>query len=135
PVTARRRAMHSSLGTRVHLIVSVTIALLIVGALPAAARVAWTPTGSMAPTRTAHTATLLPDGRVLVAGGLKKSYSYLASAQIYDPATGAWTTTGSMATARSGHTATPPADRSVLVAGGENRAAPRRAETVGPGGT
>ena len=46
-----------------------------------------------------HTATLLPNGKVLVAGGYGNS-GYLASAELYDPATGTWTATGSLATAR-----------------------------------
>ena len=47
-----------------------------------------------------HTATLLPNGQVLVAGGYNGVF--LASAELYDPATGLWTATGSMATARCG---------------------------------
>src|SRR5207247_11109408 len=74
-------------------------------------------TGSLHNARTSHTATLLLDGRVLVAGGVD-STSYLASAEIYDSATGAWTVTGSLNTARSGHRATRLADGSVLVIGG-----------------
>ena len=46
----------------------------------------WTPTGSLNTARTNHTATLLPNGRVLVAGGLGSGA--LASAELYDPATG-----------------------------------------------
>ena len=53
----------------------------------------WSPTGSMATARGAHTATLLPAGRVLVAGGVGTS-GYLASAEIYDPASGTWSPTG-----------------------------------------
>ena len=47
-----------------------------------------------------HTATLLPNGQVLVAGGYNRASGYLDSAELYDPATGTWTATGSMATAR-----------------------------------
>ena len=53
----------------------------------------------MATARAYHTATLLPNGQVLVAGGYNGS-CLLASAELYDPATGTWTATGSMATAR-----------------------------------
>ena len=58
------------------------------------------------------TATLLPNGQVLVAGG------GLASAELYDPATGVWTTTGSMATDRGLATARLLPNGKVLVAGG-----------------
>ncbi len=66
----------------------------------------WTATGSMTTTRLVHTATLLPSGKVLVAGGITDNSVYLASAEVYDPAAGTWTATGSMMTARAWHTAT-----------------------------
>ena len=74
--------------------------------------------GGPATARTGATATLLPSGRVLVAGGETNFYNALASAEIYDPATGFWFTTGAMGTAREHHTATLLADGTVLVAGG-----------------
>src|SRR4051794_38076688 len=52
--------------------------------------------GSMATARTQHTATLLPSGKVLVAGGIGPGGVTLATAELYDPATGAWAPTGSM---------------------------------------
>ena len=107
----------------------------------------WTETGNLTTARSDHTATLLPDGKVLVAGGLQTSALSrarnstirrpapgrrpaaspphaiftrrhccptarcssqavsldfaLASAELYDPASGTWTATGSLATARS----------------------------------
>ncbi len=72
-------------------------------------------TGSLATARADHTATLLPNGKVLVAGG---SSCVLASAELYDPASGTWTATGSLATARDLHTATLLPNGKVLVAGG-----------------
>ena len=70
--------------------------------------------------RDAHTATLLPDGTLLVAGGYDDSSGSLASAERYDPTAGTWSATGSLAVARDGHTATLLPDASVLVAGGYN---------------
>ena len=64
-----------------------------------------------------HTATLLPSGKVLVAGG-SNSGCNLSSAELYDPATGTWSSTGSLVTARVGHTATLLPTGKVLVAGG-----------------
>jgi len=50
--------------------------------------------------RNRHTATLLPSGKVLVAGGYTSIGGYLNSAELYDPAAGTWTATGSMGTER-----------------------------------
>jgi len=79
----------------------------------------WTETGSLATARRSHTATLLPNGQVLVAGGIKGS-TILASAELYDPASGTWTETGSLADARQLHTATLLPNGKVLVAGGQD---------------
>jgi hypothetical protein len=65
----------------------------------------WTVTGSMSHLREGHTATLLPSGKVLVAGGAGSSAT-LSSAELYDPLTGTWTATGSMVASRQFHTAT-----------------------------
>ncbi|TLY34022.1 MAG: hypothetical protein E6K62_06265 [Nitrospirae bacterium] len=74
----------------------------------------FTPTGSMGTARQTHTATLLPTGKVLIAGGS----STLASAELYDPATGTFSPTGSMGTARQNHNAVLLPTGEVLVAGG-----------------
>jgi N-acetylneuraminic acid mutarotase len=76
------------------------------------------PTGSMATARSVQTATLLPNGKILVAGGVTSGFFLRASAELYDPASGTWSATGSMATARSSHTATLLPNGKVLVAGG-----------------
>jgi hypothetical protein len=79
----------------------------------------WTVTGSMGSPRYGHTATLLPSGNVLVAGGFT-GIGYLGSAELYDPATGLWTATDSMGRPRAYHTATLLPSGKVLVAGGGN---------------
>jgi hypothetical protein len=83
----------------------------------------WTATGSMLGIRVGHTATLLPDGKVLVTGGGESSDGDggpLSSAEVYDPATGAWTATGSTIGAGPGRTATLLGNGKVLVTGGAN---------------
>jgi len=55
----------------------------------------WTSTGNMTVARSYHTATLLPDGNVLVAGGVNyRNSTVLASAELYNPSSGTWTSTG-----------------------------------------
>jgi Galactose oxidase, central domain len=77
----------------------------------------WAQTGSSSSYRDGHTATLLPNGKVLMVGGSSDT-SLLSSAELYDPATGLWTPTGSLATARINHTAILLPSGKVLVVGG-----------------
>jgi len=77
----------------------------------------WTSVNPMAVVRYSHTATLLTDGRVLVAGG-NFGFGYLTNAEIFDPASGGWTNTGSLKNPRGSHTATMLQDGNVLVVGG-----------------
>src|SRR5439155_1114701 len=78
----------------------------------------WAATGSMPFARSDLTATLLPDGQVLVAGGYDQNSAILRSAELYDSATGTWHLTGRMLSKRFAHTAILLPDGTVLVAGG-----------------
>jgi WD40 repeat protein len=77
-------------------------------------------TGSMSVGRDKFTATLLPNGQVLVAGGTDYQISCYGTAELYNPATGQWTLTGSMSQPRCLHSATLLPDGKVLVSGGVN---------------
>jgi hypothetical protein len=77
----------------------------------------WRTTGRLNTARWQHTATLLQNGMVLVAGGIDSNFIFLASAELYDPASGTWTATGSLNAARDEHTATLLQNGKVLVVG------------------
>ena len=77
----------------------------------------WATVGSMSNTRWNHSETLLPNGQVLVTGGIGYNVRY-SSAELYDPTTGNWTTVGSMRNGRNDHTSTVLPNGNVLVAGG-----------------
>jgi hypothetical protein len=72
-------------------------------------------TGSMTMARSAHAATVLPDGKVLITGG---GFGTSQSSELYDPATATFSPIGSMRARRGGHTATLLQDGTVLIAGG-----------------
>ena len=100
-------------------------------AVPARAP-SWTATGSMITPRYGHTAVSLADGRVLVAGGYTNRNDILASAELYDPATGSWTATGSMVSHAGSFTATLLRDGRVLVTGNGYEGVSASAELYDP---
>src|SRR5436305_1878191 len=99
------------------LLVSTGAALLAAPLATQGAPVNFVVTGSLAIARSGHTATLLHNGKVLVAGGFDGNIT-LASAELYDPAKGTCGTTGSRVTARAYHTAPLLPNGKVLFAGG-----------------
>jgi hypothetical protein len=68
--------------------------------------------------RAAHTATLLPDGRVLLAGGFDAGGNSLSSAELFDPATSTFSATDPLSVARQSHTATRLQNGKILITGG-----------------
>jgi N-acetylneuraminic acid mutarotase len=102
------------------LLVLVLGALTMLPAVPtlAAGSGTWMLTGSMHVARADSTATLLPNGQVLVVGGED------TSAELYNPATGSWTTTGSMHTTHNAASATLLPNGQVLVVGGSASVGP-----------
>lgn len=87
----------------------------------------WSPVSPMTMARLLHAATLLPDGRVLVTGGIVDTWGVINSgeSEVFDPVTGSWSYAGQMIGTRAGHAAILMANGEVLVAGGENRFPPR----------
>jgi N-acetylneuraminic acid mutarotase len=82
----------------------------------------WSSTGSMHAARGNLTVTLLPNGKVLAAGGINAANNPVATAELYTPATGKWSPTGNLNVARDEHTAVLLSTGKVLVTGGENSA-------------
>jgi len=83
------------------------------------------PAAPMLEPRSGHTATLLPNGKVLIAGGMRRNQDFYKSAELYDPATGKFQPTGEMSERRVGQIAVLLPSGRVLIAGG----------WVGQGGT
>lgn len=112
--------------------VSQTLAVLVLLSTPGTGRAwaqasgAFTGAGHMAANRHSHTATRLPDGRVLIVGGDSLSSRYQAradraiSAELYDPSRRTFTATGNLTTPRAFHTATLLTDGRVLITGGQH---------------
>src|SRR5213596_1351146 len=106
------------------------LALTLGLASPASAQApgTWAPMADLNQPRAEHTATLLASGTVLIAGGRDAAYQPLASAEIYDPATGGYTLLASPLPAPVwGHTAIRLNNGTVLIAGGQRGARYRRA--------
>src|ERR1700740_2296729 len=68
--------------------------------------------------RSGHTATLLQDGKVLMAGGMRRNQDFYSSAELFNPATGRFQATGAMSIARVGHAAVLLRSGKVLIVGG-----------------
>src|SRR5258708_37942349 len=85
----------------------------------------WKFAGFMSTNRQLLTATLLPRGKVLVAGGYVNAGAATNTAELFDPVTGTWANTTSMGVARGGHTATPLTHGQNLRAQGDNRVGPK----------
>jgi Kelch motif/Galactose oxidase, central domain len=76
------------------------------------------PAAPMLEARSGHSATLLRDGKVLIAGGMKRNQDFYRTAELYDPATGKFSSTGAMNVARVGPAAVLLRSGKVLIAGG-----------------
>jgi Galactose oxidase, central domain len=120
------RALGLNLRATISAIVSTCLIAILIGVSRANAQKTYQfapaaprqPTGDLVDSRFAATATVLPNGQVLIAGGVASENSYTASAELYDPNTGAFMRTGSLSSGRAYHTATLLKDGRVLIAGG-----------------
>ncbi|HZX94657.1 MAG TPA: putative Ig domain-containing protein, partial [Myxococcales bacterium] len=94
----------------------------------------WSGAGTMNGRRASHTATLLPDGRVVLVGGQSQqgSVGWQRTTDIYDPGTLSWSAGTNMTGSRIGHTADLLANGKVLVAGGNGSASPASAALFDP---
>jgi hypothetical protein len=133
--------MQDTLGRTVRLVSLLTLISLWaagVGTASSQSPGTFTPTGRMTVARTLHTATLLTDGKVLIAGGrIHREQDYrgtvTATAELYDPLTGTFSPTGSMTLPRVWHSATLLPNGKVLIVGRDSLAGDdRTAELYDP---
>src|SRR4051794_33219221 len=111
--------MKTQLRNSITLALSFAVPLLAIFCLQTTQAASWTANSPLSTTRVNHTATLLPNGKVLVVGGSGNS-GVTSGAELYDPALGTWTITASLQTKRYLHSATLLPNGKVLVAGGYN---------------
>ncbi len=78
----------------------------------------WTTARALNVAHYRHTATLMPDGQVLIAGGYNTTLGFLSTSELYNSAQNAWTITGALNEARDDHTAALLKDGKVLITGG-----------------
>jgi hypothetical protein len=100
------------------ILIATGIVLIAVGTVVSQTPPFWRDTGSLNIVRSSHTATLLPNSKVLVAGGNGSGGTALNSAELYDPVSQIWTITGSLHLSRSSHAAVLLGNGKVLVVGG-----------------
>jgi WD40 repeat protein len=112
------------LRSRLFLVSSITISFVIAAAgyratsSPAQRVGTVSSASSMLEPRSGHSATLLPDGKVLIAGGMRRNQDFYKSAELYDPASGKFQLTDEMHERRVGHIAVLLRTGKVLIAGG-----------------
>src|SRR5258708_6724356 len=117
----------ASMGCRLLILVAIVLLNATWGsgsrALGAGSPGQWLATGSMITARAYHSDILLPNGQVLIVGGVGATGAILSRAELYDPHTARWTRTRDMSVARAGVTAVLLRTGQVLVAGGASGAA------------
>ncbi len=118
--------------TDTNFIGAATNTLVIRGSSSGGAGGTFTNAAALSVGREYHTATVLTNGRVLVAGGLDNSYFATASAALFVPASLLWQMASNLITARAYHTATLLANGKVLVTGGVNSSCISSAELYDP---
>lgn len=99
------------------IVLSSILVLVLSGVVNAAG---WSAASPLSVSREEHSATLLPDGRVLIVGG-RSDTGVLSSAELYDPATDFWSAASPLSVGREKHSATLLPDGRVLIAGGDSR--------------
>ncbi len=107
------------LATATGLLIAVASAGPVAAQAKGSERGAWSKAPDLPEGHIAHTATLLPDGRVLIAGGADVRGVATASCELFDPKGNQWVRAASLSEARSGQAASLLSDGDVLITGGE----------------